>query len=77
MATGPSPRDREIAKHQRNVALIILGTFAVWLPLQWAGAAYGIPARWLGLADLIALAALGWALFTLLRVRRLRREEDR
>jgi hypothetical protein len=77
MSTGPSPRDRAIATRQRNVALTILGTFAVWLPLQWAGAAFDLPARWLALADLIALAALAWALIMLLRVRRMRREEER
>lgn len=76
MTGGPSPRDREVAIRQRNVALTILGTFAVWLPLQWVGAAYGLPGRWLALADLIALAALAWALIMLLRLRTLRRKED-
>ncbi|PWJ12476.1 DUF5337 family protein [Jannaschia seohaensis] len=74
--TGPSDLQKRIATAQRNVALTILGTFAIWLPLQWAGAAFGIPARWLALADLVALAALAWALIMLLRVRRMRREEE-
>ncbi|TFL20230.1 DUF5337 family protein [Jannaschia formosa] len=74
--TGPSDQDRRIARTQRNVALTILGTFAIWLPLQWAGAAYGLPPRWLALADLVALAALAFALIMLLRVRKMRREKE-
>ncbi|UWQ17813.1 DUF5337 family protein [Jannaschia sp. M317] len=74
--TGPSSSDRRIAKAQRNVALVILGTFAVWLPLQGLGVWLNLPTRLMGLADLVALAALGFALIMLLRVRKMRREEE-
>ncbi|MGB3556172.1 MAG: DUF5337 family protein [Jannaschia sp.] len=74
--TGPSSRDILIARRQRNVALVILGTFAVWLPMQWIGAWADVPTRWMALVDFAALGLLAWALIMLLRVRRMRREGE-
>jgi hypothetical protein len=74
--TGPSDRTAEIARRQRNVALMIVGTFLVWMPLQALGAYANLSPRLMGLADLIALAVLGVALFMLLGIRRMRREEE-
>ncbi|WP_298429469.1 DUF5337 family protein [uncultured Jannaschia sp.] len=74
--TEPSPSDVSIARMQRNIALVILGTFAIWLPMQGIAYWLDLPTRLMGLLDLVALAALGWALFMLLRVRKLRRKED-
>jgi hypothetical protein len=69
-------RNARIARRQRNVALLIVGTFLVWMPLQALGAYLDLPTRLMGLADLIALALLGTALFMLLGIRRMRREEE-
>lgn len=69
-------RDRQIAQGQRNVALVILGTFAVWLPMQGVGVWLNLSTRLMGLLDLVALAALAGALIMLLRVRKLRRQEE-
>ena len=74
--TEPSDRDRRIAQTQRNVALTILGTFAIWLPMQGIGAWLDLPFRLMGLLDLVALAALAYALIMLLRVRKMRREKE-
>ncbi|MEM7644338.1 MAG: DUF5337 family protein [Pseudomonadota bacterium] len=74
--TGPSDRHAEIARRQRNVALLIVGTILVWMPFQALGAYANLPVRLMGLADLIALALLGWALFMLLGIRKLRREKE-
>ncbi|WP_371157745.1 DUF5337 family protein [Jannaschia sp. 2305UL9-9] len=74
--TEPTDRNRQIAKTQRTIALVILGTFAIWIPFQGLGAWLNLPTRLMGLLDLVALAALGWALIMLLRVRKMRREEE-
>ncbi|GIT92912.1 hypothetical protein JANAI62_33700 [Jannaschia pagri] len=74
--TEPTPHDRQIARIQRNAALVILGTFAVWLPAQGLAAWLDLPVRLMGLLDLVALAALAWALILLWRVRRMRRKEE-
>jgi hypothetical protein len=74
--TGPSPRQEEIARRQRRVALIIVGTLVLWLPFQALGAYAGVPVRWMALADLVALAALAWALIAMVGIWRLRREEE-
>ena len=74
--TGPSPQDIRIARAQRNVAMVILGTFAVWLPMQGLAVWLDLPVRLMGLLDLVALAALAFALIMLFRARRLRREKE-
>ncbi|MGB3407363.1 MAG: DUF5337 family protein [Jannaschia sp.] len=74
--TGPSDPDAQIARRQRNVAFVILGTFAIWLPFQGIGVWLDLSQRLMGLVDLVALASLAWALIMLLRVRKMRREKE-
>lgn len=74
--SGPPDKHAEITRRQRNVALLIVGTIVVWMPFQAFGAYANLPVRLMGLADLIALALLGWALFMLLGIRKLRREKE-
>lgn len=74
--TGPSDTNAEIARRQRRVALMIIGTFVVWLPVQALGAYMGLPVRLMGLIDIAALAMLGWALIMLVGIWRMRRKED-
>ncbi|MEM8823936.1 MAG: DUF5337 family protein [Pseudomonadota bacterium] len=72
----PSETNAEVARRQRNVAILIVGTIVVWMPFQALGAYANLPVRLMGLADLVALALLGWALFMLWGIRRLRRGKE-
>ncbi len=74
--TGPSARDMLIAKRQRTASIVIIGTFAIWVIVQALGAYLGLPVRWVALVDLVALAALAWALIIVVGVWRMRREKE-
>ncbi|WGH77649.1 DUF5337 family protein [Jannaschia ovalis] len=74
--TGPSDTTAEIARRQRRVAMLIIGTFVIWVPMQALGAYFGLPVRLMGLIDIAALAVLAWALILLVGVWRMRRKED-
>ena len=72
----PSDHDRAMAARSRKVGAVILATVLVWLALQWAGAWAGIPVRLMGLADLVALAILGWAMVAAFGMWRARRDRE-
>ncbi|MEM9795126.1 MAG: DUF5337 family protein [Pseudomonadota bacterium] len=74
--TGPSQHDMAIARRQRRIGMVILGTFVTWALAQFVGARLGLPLRWIALVDLAALAALGWALVLTYGVWRMRREKE-
>jgi hypothetical protein len=65
--TGPDPRDRLIESRSRTIGAVILATIGLWVLVQYLGARYGVPARWMGLADLAALGALAWAVIVAIR----------
>ncbi len=46
----------------RLVAIVIAATTLLWLAAQWLGGAMGLPARFVFLFDLAALAGFFWAL---------------
>lgn len=72
--TEPSQTLRDRARRQRRIAVTILGAFAVWAAAQFVGARLGVPARWIALLDLAALAVLGWAVVSALGLWRTRKE---
>lgn len=74
--TGPSDHDQAIAARSRRVGAVIVATTLGWLALQLAGARMGIPVRLMGLADLIALGILAWAIYVALQMWRTRRDRE-
>jgi hypothetical protein len=73
--TGPTQRDRMVQARSRTVGAVILATIGLWVLVQYLGARYGIPARWMVLADLAALGALAWAVIVAVRTLRERNRE--
>ena len=72
--------DRALARKGRTVGLVIAVTMTLWVLLQWAGPALGLPGRFALLFDFAALAALIWAVFVIYQMwqaRRARRENQR
>ncbi|WP_308917543.1 DUF5337 family protein [Jannaschia sp. LMIT008] len=72
--TGPQQRSADVARRQRRIATLILGTFVTWAVVQFAAARLDWPLRWVGLIDLIALAVLGYACWQAVRLWRDRKE---
>ncbi|MEL6702392.1 MAG: DUF5337 domain-containing protein [Pseudomonadota bacterium] len=60
---GP-PTEAEMARARmgRTVSLVIAGAILLWLGALWAGPRLGLPGEYAILFDLMALAALFWAL---------------
>ena len=54
--------DRALARKGRTAGLVIAVTMCLWLAMQWAGPALGLPGRYALLFDFAALAALFWAM---------------
>jgi hypothetical protein len=67
-------RDRQLAVQARLAALVIAATMSLWMGAQWLGGELGLPARYVFLFDLMALAALLWALGVTWTIWRKRRE---
>lgn len=74
--TGPSEHDQAMAARSRRVGVVIAVTVVAWLVLQYAGVRLGIPVRLMGLADLVALAILAWAMFVAVGMWRARRDRE-
>jgi threonine/homoserine/homoserine lactone efflux protein len=66
--------EEEVARQGRLVALVIAGTMLLWMAAQWLGAALELPARFVFLFDLAALAGFIWALFVGVQIWRKRRD---
>ena len=58
-APGQDPRG---AAQARLVAVVIAATMVLWMGAQWVGGELGLPARFVFLFDLLALAGFAWAL---------------
>ena len=58
----PNPQDIAIAKQARQVGLVLTGTMAMWLGLQYFGGKEGWNPKYILLIDLAALAGFIWAL---------------
>lgn len=61
MGTGTELEQRR-ARTARTVAVVLCVTMVAWVALQWVGARFDWPVRWVFLFDLAALAAFIWAL---------------
>lgn len=74
MAGTPNHNGQAGARQARLVALVLVGTMALWLGAQWMGGRLGLPARFVFLFDFAAIAAFVWALAVSLRLWRQRRD---
>ena len=61
-------------KQGRLIALIIAGSVLSWSLLQGAAPSLGISARYMLFIDFFTLAALAWAMISLYKIVRSRRE---
>jgi Na+/pantothenate symporter len=74
-------RDRErdraeaLRARARLAALVIIVAFLLWMAANWIGGSVGLPVGLALALDLACLAALGWALVTLIGIWRARRDE--
>ncbi len=71
--TIPDPRERQMARQARLVAIVLVGTMAVWIGAQYLGGQLGWPLRFALLFDLLALAGFIWAMVVTYRIWRQRR----
>lgn len=70
---SPVPPD-PLTRQARQASIVIFVAMLGWMLFQWLGGQMGLPIRFLFLADLVAMAALAWALIVLYRVWRKRRD---
>jgi hypothetical protein len=64
----PSKIDVQNAKDSRLVAIVLVGTMALWLGAQWMGGELGWEPRFVFLFDLAALAAFFWTMVVTYRI---------
>ncbi|MBJ3763526.1 DUF5337 domain-containing protein [Maribius pontilimi] len=65
------------AKQARNVGLVMAVTMVLWMGAQFFGGRLGLPARFVFLFDLAALAAFFWALVVTYQIWRKRQDETK
>lgn len=70
MKMAPPTDPSKLQAEGRKVALVLVGTVAIWLGAQALIGALGLEARFLILADLAAGAAFIWALVVTWRISR-------
>lgn len=68
MSDRPPTSDARRARAARLVAVVLVGTMALWLIAQSLGAHYGWQTRFAFLFDLAAIAAFVWALVVTYRI---------
>lgn len=66
--------EEDLRARTRAAAIVTLVAALIWTGGSWLGGAAGLPVRYAFLLDLAALAAFGWSIVALVRVRRARRE---
>ena len=66
--------DKRLARQARLVSIVIAATMVLWMGAQWLGGYLGLPARFVFLVDLFALAGFLWALIVTFQIWRRRRE---
>ncbi|NNE53664.1 MAG: DUF5337 domain-containing protein [Sulfitobacter sp.] len=54
--------EKALSRKGQTAGLVIAGTMLIWLAANWVGPALGLPGRYAILIDLLALAALFWAM---------------
>ncbi len=68
-------QEKALARKGQTVGLVIAGTMLIWLAANWAGPALGLPGRYAFLIDLLALAALFWAMVVTFQIWQARRAD--
>jgi hypothetical protein len=68
-------QEKALARKGQTVGLVIAGTMLIWLAANWAGPALGLPGRYAFLIDLLALAALFWAMVVTYQIWQARRAD--
>jgi hypothetical protein len=68
-------QERALARRGRVIGLVIAGTMLIWLAANWAGPALGLPGRFAFLVDMLALAALFWAMVMTFQIWQVRRAD--
>jgi predicted MFS family arabinose efflux permease len=68
--TKPQPNKTDIrnARDARLVAIVLVGTMALWLGAQWMGGHFGWESRFVFLFDLAALAGFFWTMVVTYRI---------
>jgi hypothetical protein len=72
----PSKTDIQNARDSRLVAIVLVGTMALWLVAQWMGGHFGWEARFVFLFDLAAMAAFFWTMVVTYRIWRRNKSTD-
>lgn len=68
-------RDTALAKKGQTVGLVIAITMVLWLIANLAGPQFGLAGRYAILFDLLAMAALIWAMVNIWQMWQARREQ--
>ncbi len=63
MTGKPDPKQSDVNRRGRRVALVIAGTGVFWIVATILGQALGLSQRLRALFDLAALAGFGWAIW--------------
>ena len=77
--TGTSSKADQAAQlrgQARQAAVVIAATAVLWIGAQWLGGRMGWEERYAFLFDMVAIAALVWALIVTFRIWRRVREMD-
>lgn len=64
----PSKTDLQNARDARLVAIVLVGTMALWLGSQWFGKQFGLDGRYVWLFDGAAIAAFFWTMVVTYRI---------
>lgn len=67
-------KEKRLSRQARTVSIVIAATMVLWMGAQWLGGQLGLPARFVFLVDLFALAGFLWALIVTWQIWRQRRE---
>lgn len=70
-----SAKERKLRGQIRLAAIVMAATMVLWMGAQFIGGQLGLPARFVFLFDLAAIAALVWSLFVTYWVWKARRED--
>jgi spore maturation protein SpmA len=68
----PDPEPQDDRTQVKLVAIVLVGTMALWLGAQEIGREYGLPMRFALLFDLAAIAGFLWAMIVTYRIWRRR-----
>ncbi|SHJ30004.1 hypothetical protein SAMN04488012_10743 [Palleronia salina] len=76
MSEDKRPKDLALGRRARNVGIVMAVTMVLWMGAQFIGGQLGLPARFVFLFDLAALAAFIWALVVTYQIWRRSQEHD-